>query len=501
MSDKTRREFLFTAGAGVAVGLLSSRIIRAQEPAAPVAVRVRKNVMSAAAAQDLASLRKGVDAMKKLFKADRNDPRGWVVQAFIHGDCTRFTYCKHGNWFFPPWHRSFIYYFEALIQYFANDPNFALPYWDWSRTHSVPASFYGAGNPLDDDISLKNPPTPPVICSGAPTAGRGVTQTTQLTQADLDTYVGTAKINEILSNPDYATFGGAVSGTGALEATPHNFIHRWVGGIAGGGHKVSNMVQTFSPMDPIFWLHHCNIDRLYSAWLARGFKPPTNVPAWRDTSFNDFYDKDRNKVGSHFTCGMTVDSRVMNYVYDTLLAVPHTLAIQSLGAGGGNEEVKGTVAATKSTANAGVLSFVTDAPPSTETRQFFNAAAVGVANQVVRLTIDNVKKPARQNTSVHVFIGPNITAHTPITAPGYVGTFTFFEGELAGDNGHHHGRTILFNANRALRNLYGDTNLPEGKNLTVSLVTRPLTAGVQSFATVEEVRPDRIQFDVVDLGG
>lgn len=498
MSSKTRREFLITAGAGVAVGMLSSRMGRAQDPATAAAPRrVRRNVVSAAAQRDLASLRKGVAAMKKLFKDDRNDPRGWALQAFIHGNCTRFTSCQHGNWYFPPWHRSFIYYFEQLIQYFSGDSNFALPYWDWSRTNSVPASFYGVGNALDDDLSLKNPPSPPTICPSAPTAGRGVAQTTRFTQADLDTYVGTRKINDIQSNPDYATYGGAVSGTGALEATPHNFIHRWVGGIAGGGRKVSNMVQTFSPMDPIFWMHHCNIDRLYSNWLARGFRPPSNTPAWRDKSFNDFYDKDKKKVGAAFTCGMTVDSSVMGYVYDTLLAMPHALAVQRQGSG--KEEVRGSVSASKGTAKAGVLSFVTDAAPSAETRQFLNAAAVGAADQVVRLIIQNVRKPKKQNTGVHVFIGPHVTAGTPITAPGYVGSFTFFEGEGEGDAGHQHGRTVLFNASNALRDLYGDTSLPEGANLTVSLVTRPLTAGVQSFATVEEVRPDRIQIDVVDL--
>src|ERR1051326_2655524 len=164
-NSKTRREFLITAGTGVAVGLLSPSLspLLAQ---AGSALRVRKNVMSTAAQRDLASLKKGVDEMKKLFKANQNDPRGWVKQAFLHGNCTRFTYCQHGNWYFPPWHRSYIYYFEQLIQFFSGDSSFALPNWDWSRPISVPGSFYGAGNPLDDDISLKTPPPPiPTICS------------------------------------------------------------------------------------------------------------------------------------------------------------------------------------------------------------------------------------------------------------------------------------------------------------------------------------------------
>ena len=91
---------------------------------------------------------------------------------------------------------------------------------------------------------------------------------------------------------------------------------------------------------------------------------------------------------------------------------------------------------------------------------------------------------------------------TPTTTPGYVGSFTFFEGHGKGGDGgeHQHGsRTVLLDASEALRELYGDVSLPEGANLSVSIITRPLYQGVDSFAKVEELQPDRIQFDVVDL--
>ena len=486
-SSKTRREFLITAGTGVAVGLLSSRMGGAQAPSP----RVRKNVVSSAAQSDLDTLAKGVDAMKKLFKSNPNDPRGWALQAFIHGNCTRFTSCQHGNWYFPPWHRSFIYYFEQLIQGFTGNTNFALPYWDWSRTISVPASFYGSGNPLDDNLSLA---TPPATCRRAPSAGRGRSVTDKFSQADLDTYVGPAVISRILQNPDYATFGGGNPGTGQLEGTPHNFVHRWVGGA-----KQSNMVQTFSPMDPIFWMHHCNIDRLYSNWLARGFSTPPQTQ-WRDKSFNDFYDFKGNKVGSEFTCEETKDSTVMGYVYDQTLVMPQALAQGARSAG--RQEVVGSVAASKRAVKNGVLSFVTDAAPPPQTRQLMNAAAAGVGDYIVRLRIEGIDKPKRQNTGVHVFLGPNVSADTPITAPGFVGSFTFFEGHGEGgeDGGHEHAsKTVLLNATEALRELYGDISLPEGVNLSVSVVTRPLYKGVDAYAKVEEIQPDRIQLEVVDL--
>jgi tyrosinase len=213
--------------------------------------------------------------------AKPSDPRGWLLQAFIHGDCDGFTHCQHGNWFFAPWHRSFLYYFERLIQHFSGDQNFALPYWDWSRTPGVPASFYASGNPLDDVLSIRS------SCSSAPTAGRGRSVTDRFSSSDLNTYVGSSVVNRIQQNPDYATYGGDSTGAGELERTPHNFIHRWVGGA-----KSSNMVQFFSPLDPIFWMHHCNIDRLYSNWLARPKHVPPADTTWQKTSFNDFFDQD-----------------------------------------------------------------------------------------------------------------------------------------------------------------------------------------------------------------
>ncbi len=42
-----------------------------------------------------------------------------------------------------------------------------------------------------------------------------------------------------------------------LEYDLHNLVHRYVGG---------DMALAASPNDPVFWLHHCNLDRLWSLW-------------------------------------------------------------------------------------------------------------------------------------------------------------------------------------------------------------------------------------------
>ena len=49
--------------------------------------------------------------------------------------------------------------------------------------------------------------------------------------------------------------------------------------------------------DPIFWLHHCNIHRLWEKWLAQGGGRvnPIGDPTWMNTNFT-FADENGNLV-------------------------------------------------------------------------------------------------------------------------------------------------------------------------------------------------------------
>lgn len=491
-----RRQFLFGAGAvasmglGATTGLLGPAMARAQATTSTAQVRTRRNVTSSAAAADLDALRRGVAAMKKLIDTDPKDPRGWILQAYIHGNCTSFTHCQHGSWFFAPWHRVFIYYFEQLIGSLSNTPGFSLPYWDWSTAHSVPASFYGSGNALDDTVSIRN------SCSSAPTAGRGRSQSDAFSANDLKTYVGSAVVGRIQANPDFVSYAGAQSGAGELERTPHNFVHRWVGGA-----KNSNMVQTFSPLDPIFWMHHCNIDRLYSDWLARpGHRPPPADSPWAKRSFNDFVNADGKPAGGEWTCGQTTDSRVLGYVYDTLKALPPGLREASVRESA--PSVVASLTGDRAELGDGLVSFATTSVAEADQRMQFNAAAVAPHRYGLRLRIRGLKTPSEQNTAVQVFLGDKIDRGANVDSPGYVGSITFFDGHAEGESAHagHGGGEVILNATHAYRALYGLGGAPEQGGLKVSLLTRPLYEGIEKAAEVSEVQPDQIVIEVVDLG-
>jgi tyrosinase len=58
------------------------------------------------------------------------------------------------------------------------------------------------------------------------------------------------------TDPAYFALGFA----GRLEIQPHDNVHDNVGGI------MSNVPT--AAMDPIFFVHHCQIDRLWAAWQA-----------------------------------------------------------------------------------------------------------------------------------------------------------------------------------------------------------------------------------------
>jgi Common central domain of tyrosinase len=57
-----------------------------------------------------------------------------------------------------------------------------------------------------------------------------------------------------------------------LELGPHVDVHVAIGGEDGGG----AMNSASSPADPIFWLHHANIDRLWATWQTA--HPNTGPP-------------------------------------------------------------------------------------------------------------------------------------------------------------------------------------------------------------------------------
>lgn len=90
-----------------------------------------------------------------------------------------------------------------------------------------------------------------------------------------------------------------------IEGNPHGTVHGTIKGDMGS-------IRT-SARDPIFWLHHANIDRLWTAWMkAKKRTLPDKASAWWSTTWT--FDVAGNMKR---TAGAMVDpDGLLDYRYD-----------------------------------------------------------------------------------------------------------------------------------------------------------------------------------------
>src|SRR3954451_5549776 len=94
---------------------------------------------------------KAIQAMQQRQFPD--DQTSYRYQAFMHGTNDGdgggpdgvWNMCQHESWFFLPWHRMYILWFEEIVRSVVRSPpapaDWALPYWDWQANRSLPPAF------------------------------------------------------------------------------------------------------------------------------------------------------------------------------------------------------------------------------------------------------------------------------------------------------------------------------------------------------------------------
>ena len=238
----------------------------------------------------------------------KGDPTSWSYQAAIHGSQasrTRPAYnqCRHGGWYFVSWHRMYLYFFERIVRAevvaSGGPEDWALPFWNYEaggRTNRLPRPFRrsrrrdGSRNPLH-------------VARRAPGINRGAGLPPEITSSAFalsrTAFTGVGEFG----GGRTSALGQFWSETGRLEQTPHNDVHVAIGGLMGDPDTAAE--------DPIFWLHHANIDRLWWQWQKTGSDPRRS--AWRDQSF-DFFDVGGTPVT--MTAAEVVHTRRLRYTYE-----------------------------------------------------------------------------------------------------------------------------------------------------------------------------------------
>lgn len=197
---------------------------------------------------------------------------------------------------FLPWHRWFLRDIEQQLQAF--DPLITLPYWDWTRADSrdldtgVWQSFFGGRSNTGGNFDHWT------YNRASGTGGNSLPTHNDLIQE--------------LKETTYFDYR-------AIESGSHVPGHTWTGGTMASGQ---------SPLDPLFYLHHCNLDRLWAIWqqnnpgvaqydptigLSSDITPNSNVPGLNQSM----------QVGTTATPASVLDHTSMGYLYerDVLLEI------------------------------------------------------------------------------------------------------------------------------------------------------------------------------------
>lgn len=239
---------------------------------------------------------------------------------------------------FLTWHRAYMLYVETEIQRVTRDPTFGLPYWDWTD-ESQRDDIWDIMGKSDCGIFGNDPnkTQAPIdgpfknwdaICTDAlgiicnadnqvcnPEQGftniqRCIGGTAGVQCRVEMTLPSTREVDEALKQQDYDNepygkeednngFRNALEGfeflvdrnrsicenfPGGFRITElHNRVHIYIGGNMLDVPQASN--------DPVFFFHHCNIDRIYEEWLNQS----TVIPPYQPSTFNYGINPGNNK--------------------------------------------------------------------------------------------------------------------------------------------------------------------------------------------------------------
>ena len=252
---------------------------------------VRKNAHSEEAKADLEAMEKAFEIMRE---AGCTEPISWYYQGAIHmvplptddstdeqpklpnplcesfqfnasqlktawANCTHFGDDNAVELNFLLWHRLYIWHLEQIIRELSGKKDFALPYWAYTDkkdsllNRTLPAPFRNPKSTLFEKARYQDL-----------NDGKSIE----------DRYAYKLNLNHLFEYQDFASFAKNI------DHVPHGFMHNYTGGVQPGqkpsiyfnsiyNNKIGSglMAEVSSAgFDPIFWLHHANIDRIWQQW-------------------------------------------------------------------------------------------------------------------------------------------------------------------------------------------------------------------------------------------
>lgn len=196
---------------------------------------------------------------------------------------------------FLPWHRMYVYYFERIVRQLSSNPDFVLPYWNYS----VAGANHGVVPPefRDSSSALFQGNRSPGVNNGQP----------------IDQNAPGALALTALGEASYSANAPNQGFCAGLDFGLHGAVHVLTGDSLNMGSV------PWAANDAVFWMHHCNIDRLWTSWNNNGGQNPLTDSRWMNEQFV-FADENGNRVVG--TTQDFVDIAQLDYTYDRLEPAP-----------------------------------------------------------------------------------------------------------------------------------------------------------------------------------
>ena len=200
---------------------------------------------------------------------------------------------QYQQWYFLPWHRLMLSQFEGAIREVLHDEDFALPYWNPVTGNvddlTVPAIFRDPGS------TLYNGTRWPWVNGGD----------------RIDILYKDWLTLDVLNEKEYIDSPTGNRGFNPrLDVNPHFLTHLALGGDMADFATVGG--------DPMFYLHHVNLDRIWESWNRLGNKNPTD-PEYRNRTFA-FADRSGKRVDLPVSAGDRTAQ--LGYEYDSYAQPP-----------------------------------------------------------------------------------------------------------------------------------------------------------------------------------
>jgi tyrosinase len=478
-----RRALLLGGTALLAAGAAGGLLTGAEAQAAP---RVRPDISSPAGQRMIALYALAVRAMQDPAINYPPQPHSWIFQSYIHSVpsnpfdpansgglyngtpelATRidqiygnpapgsrqaawkaaalkcWSTCTHGSPLFPIWHRWYMYYFERVCRRMCGSATFQLPYWNYASNiggslQLPPAFVPQQTQPFPAQQRLVFDDRGPGFANPQGKGAQNVLMNGggylpyplidyQPALAATRMFPSDTSFPDPWPSPTFTRLGF----TGRLECYPHDMVHNYVGGWMGNVPSAAG--------DPIFFVHHCQIDRLYASWEAKpgiqyNWGTTDDDPAeatWKGHA-SWFVDETGKPVSVRM--GNAVDTAALGYRYDNLAQpVPPVSPLLQGTAAQPLTEVAAQRAAALDVRAGGAAVTLQPAPG-------LLAASPSTTGIPAVLTLSDVVLLRRPPAPLAVFV--NLPEGTPATIDGpyYAGTLNLFHFDLGTGRRMMHG--------------------------------------------------------------